>query len=136
MAAKSRVLSEDSGSTLLEIVLATMLLTIAGVALVGGLIASRAVQQKTAAKAAAMSKFAEVVEEVNQQPYANCYGNNSVYPRPKIMGPNDELSVQIWRNGGWVNCYSSSGTDNPVQLIKISMSVNNEIFEEKLVKYP
>ena len=73
---------KEEGSSLLEVVIAILILGLSVAVLVGGLFISRIVSDRAALRAAALKQIAAVSQELSAMPFVPCTDANLNYPTP------------------------------------------------------
>lgn len=135
-------MKKDQGSSILEVLIAIMILAFAGTILVGGLFMSRTVSDKSAVKREALAQLAEIAQQVNIMPFMPCStASNDVYPTPAPTSfpnlKNVTLKVEILDSATntWATCTSSaSSAEHGIQKITILTVANGQTFKQVLVK--
>lgn len=133
---------KDSGATLLEVLIAVMILAFAGTVLIGGLFMSKVVSDKSTQKREALAQLSAVVQELNSVPFVPCStSSDEVYATPEPTTSSNlypvELKVEVLDEAtdGWVSCTANSGSPSRgIQRITISTQVNGQTYSQVMVK--
>lgn len=136
---------KEEGSSLIEILIALLILAVAGTILVGGLFMARVVSNNSTLKRQAMEQLAEITNQLNSVPFIPCSTDkDSVYPTPaptSFPQLNDvTLKVEVLdsTSGSWVTC--SQDPQSPthgVQKITVTTWLDrtkNKHYDQVLVK--
>ncbi|HYS38718.1 MAG TPA: type II secretion system protein [Pseudonocardiaceae bacterium] len=130
--------ADDRGETLLEVLIAVVIMGIAIVAIIGGLVTSvllSDVHRKQATAGAAVRDYAETIEKYaaagNYVPCATAasYAAGSVgFTKPTGYTPAVN-AVAYWNGSGWV---SGCGTDLGLQQLKVQVASDDTRANEQL----
>jgi Tfp pilus assembly protein PilV len=131
----------EKGSSLLEVVIAMLILGLSVAVLVGGLFISRLVSDRASLRAAALQQIAAVSEELTAMPFVPCNDPNNIYPTPapdtSPVLPKVSLTVETLdvTTNTWLPCTGSAvDAKKGVQLVIISSSVNGKVLTGNVVK--
>jgi Tfp pilus assembly protein PilV len=133
---------KDDGASLIEILIALMILAFAGTVLVGGMFMARVVSDKSTVKRQALAQLSEIVQELNAMPFIACNNTtDAVYPTPaptaypKFNNVTVDVEVLDATSNSWVNCSASlSSPSHGIQRITVSTTINGQTFRQVMVK--
>lgn len=133
--------NREGGSSLLEVLIAVMVLALAGAVLVGGMFMARVVSDRTTTRQAVMTQLSDVAQELTSMPFIACGTTNDVYPTPapatSMSLPPVVLTVEVLNSetNRWQQCLSDAqSADKGVQKITISTVVNGTPVSQTVVK--
>ncbi|HEY3608687.1 MAG TPA: type II secretion system protein [Pseudonocardiaceae bacterium] len=129
---------DDRGETLLEVLIAVVIMGIAIVAIIGGLVTSvmlSDVHRKQATAGSAVRDYAETIEQyVAANTYVACQSAANYTSLVAFTKPNGYTPwvsrVQYWNGSGWV---TTCGTDSGLQQLTVQVSSNDKRATEQLV---
>lgn len=132
---------KDEGSSILEVIIAVMILALAGAVLVGGLYMSRVVTERTTQKREVLSQLAEAANVLNSEPYIPCSDTSDlVYPTPPTSLSNKlgEVSFKVevlGTDNAWGSCTQvTNAPQKGVQKITLWNTVHGETVSSVIVK--
>lgn len=127
--------ASEAGSSLVEVVLAAMILSLTTIILVGGLLTSRLVQDRAQSKADLLAQFDSAVSEIALQPYQECWNSPRPYLTPSTPSGFQIDTPSVLRSGNWIPC--STTDTGVVQLLTVRAKIGDlPEMTEKLVKAP
>ena len=131
----------EKGSSILEVLIAVMIMALAGTVLVGGLYMSRVVTDRTTQKREVLAQLAEAANVINAQPYIPCEEQvDSVYPTPPTSQSSKlgdvQLKVEVLgTDNKWNTCsLVPNSTQKGVQKVTLWNFVHGEKVSSVIVK--
>ena len=134
---------KEEGSSLLEVLIAVMILALAGTVLVGGLFMARVVTDRATVKREAIAQLDSISQTIASQPFIPCsVGSPTVYETPVpvdnsfLKDPNVTLKVEILDSATntWLACGGSDSPNHGIQKVTIDLQANGQSYEKVIVK--
>jgi type II secretory pathway pseudopilin PulG len=126
-------LTDDSGASLLEVLVAVVLLAIAVTAVVGGLLTSITVSDVHRKQTTAGAVAQDYAERIAGATYVECAGPGTYALAPATVpvpaGYSTSLTVEYWSGAAW----SGSCTSTGVQRVTVSVSSDDDRATERAV---
>lgn len=145
-------LARETGSTLLEVLVAVVVLALTGTALVSGIYLSSAVSNDATSKSNTLTVLDDLGQQLTAMPFQDCsHGDPYVLPNPtnslseKLNPSSLKLEVQVLNpdfvtntsNEQWISCVASASTSGVQRLILSAKPAGNsggQIFTKVVVK--
>jgi type II secretory pathway component PulJ len=126
-------LRADRGASLLEVLIAMMIVGLLGVAIVGGLVLVRATSDRTEAKAAMLRQLTDAATDISLRPFVPC-APGTLYASPAPLNPT--VIVQVTNStGAWVACDGTNNTAaSTIQKVTLRTTFSGKTYERVLMK--
>lgn len=130
----------ESGSTLLEVLVAVVVLALAGTALVSGIYLSSAVSNDATSKSNTLTVLDDVGQQLTAMPFQDCsHGEPYDLPKPsnslteKLQPSSLSMEVQVLNpnfvnntsTDEWISCVSSASTSGVQRLVITAKPAGN-----------
>lgn len=129
--------ADDRGETLLEVLIAVVIIGVAIVAIIGGLVTSvlmSDIHRKQATAGATVRDYAETIEKYVAGSYVACQSAANYTSAVGFTSPpgytRSVTSVSYWNGSGWV---SACGTDVGLQQLTVQVASSDGRASEQLV---
>lgn len=147
-----KTMTSETGSTLLEVLVAVVVLALTGTALVSGIYLSSAVSNAATSKSNTLTVLDDLGQQLTAMPFQDCsHGDPYELPTPKNslsdkLNPSSlKLEVQVLNpnfvnntsNEQWISCVSSASTSGVQRLILSAKPAGNngdKVFTKVVVK--
>lgn len=132
----------STGSSLVEVLIATMILGVSALAIVGGLFISRTSTDRLSEKSAALSDLALLSQQVAMMPFISCSAtsNTSPYSAPSAPAGSKLTAIAVSVEvagatlGAMQPCGTPSAQQQPLQLVTVSASFRGETLSRSVLK--
>ena len=125
----------DRGASLMEVLIAMLIVGLLGVAVVGGLVVVRATNDRTQAKAEMLRELAEAATDVSLRPFTPCAASpDPLYASPEPLKP--AIKVEVMNSSGtWTACNGASGTASAtIQRVTLTTEFGGKSYDRVLMK--